>query len=385
MAFCKHCGQEFIKGGKFCGGCGKPIDGEYFEEGRKSFYDGEIHKCPNCGEVLGSFVTNCPNCGYEIRNVKKTGAAADLDEKLQSIDAKRGMIDDASIVERKISTIENYFIPNTKEDIFEFIVLAASHIDLKDKNASKDRLMQAWKKKFEQAYYKAKMSFGASEDFQKVERIYKEEIIKPKRKKIEKIVALVLAWLLAMGGSIAAIVLTEKKEREREELLNKTTIKLNISDEEIVGDNYEDVVLYLKSVGFTNIETKEIRDGETDEGKINYGVESVSFDGDKDFSKGDRFAFATKIIVAYRIITTIEINFSAEDVIGKNYEEVLTMFEALGFTNIETKELKDLTTGWIEEENTVESVSINGNTEFDSWDRFNPNDKIVINYHSFRW
>lgn len=36
-----------------------------------------------------------------------------------------------SIDEQKIDLIRNFSIPNTKEDVLEFIVLAAANIDLK--------------------------------------------------------------------------------------------------------------------------------------------------------------------------------------------------------------------------------------------------------------
>lgn len=190
MAFCTDCGHELIQGDKFCGQCGKLVEGDNAEEGRKQFYDGELHKCPGCGEVLGAFATKC-SCGYELRGIKTSNVAADLETKLQAIEFKRGIIDDKSIKERKIGIIENCFIPNTKEDIFEFMILAASHIDMRDKRAKRDKLMLAWKKKFEQAYYKAKISFGDSEDFQKVHRIYKDEIIKPRIIKILKIAGII--------------------------------------------------------------------------------------------------------------------------------------------------------------------------------------------------
>ena len=56
MAFCINCGQELTEGAKFCANCGKVVNGENPTPQRKTVYEGQIHKCPNCGEVLGAFV-----------------------------------------------------------------------------------------------------------------------------------------------------------------------------------------------------------------------------------------------------------------------------------------------------------------------------------------
>ncbi len=61
MAFCVNCGQQLGKGAKFCTNCGQTVTSYKTESSeRKTVYDGEIHKCPNCGEIIDAFVTNCP-------------------------------------------------------------------------------------------------------------------------------------------------------------------------------------------------------------------------------------------------------------------------------------------------------------------------------------
>ena len=73
MAFCVNCGQQLGEGAKFCTNCGQTVTAHKTENSeRKTVYDGEIHKCPNCGEIIDAFVTNCPACDYEIRGSKAT-------------------------------------------------------------------------------------------------------------------------------------------------------------------------------------------------------------------------------------------------------------------------------------------------------------------------
>lgn len=58
MAFCISCGQELTEGAKYCANCGKAVNNDSTNQ-RKTVYDGELHKCPNCGELLNAFGTVC--------------------------------------------------------------------------------------------------------------------------------------------------------------------------------------------------------------------------------------------------------------------------------------------------------------------------------------
>jgi hypothetical protein len=94
--------------------------------------------------------------------------------------------------EKKINLIRSFAIPNTKEDICEFMILAASNIDEKmyfdesylDLHSAARALSDAWLAKFEQAYYKAKLTFVNSSDFQIIHDVY--EKTNKKMEKIEK-------------------------------------------------------------------------------------------------------------------------------------------------------------------------------------------------------
>ena len=69
-----------------------------------------------------------------------------------------------------------------------------------------------------------------------------------------------------------------------------------------------------------------------------------------------------------------------EDLIGEDYKTVEAHFRSAGFTNIELIDLND--SGilfW--KDGKVETISIAGNTTFESTDWFDPNCKVVISYH----
>lgn len=68
------------------------------------------------------------------------------------------------------------------------------------------------------------------------------------------------------------------------------------------------------------------------------------------------------------------------DYLNQNYEVVEKQMEAAGFTNIEIIDLNDpgLFGG---KKDKVKSVSVAGNSSFDSTDWFSPDDKVIISHH----
>ncbi len=192
--YCSNCGEKLIPNSKFCNYCGTPTDNTKNEKNvveekkketsnedlteRKMVYEGKIHKCPNCGEVLESFIANCPACGYELRDSKNSSAVEELSRKLEEIEGKRDKSRMSNKIlgafnlsdgltrtdEQKISLIRSFPIPNTKEDLYEFLILSKSNIEIdayENTQIKSARLAvsDAWKAKFEQAYQKAKLLF----------------------------------------------------------------------------------------------------------------------------------------------------------------------------------------------------------------------------------
>lgn len=71
---------------------------------------------------------------------------------------------------------------------------------------------------------------------------------------------------------------------------------------------------------------------------------------------------------------------SNEDYEGENYEAVVKQLQALGFENITTVDLDDSGIAFWSNEK-VESISISGDTIFESNDYYSPNENIVVTYH----
>ena len=74
---------------------------------------------------------------------------------------------------------------------------------------------------------------------------------------------------------------------------------------------------------------------------------------------------------------------SSGSVSGKNYEDVVKQFESAGFKDVTTREVPDLITGWLTKEGDVDTVSINGNTEYSTSDWYPQDASVVVAYHTF--
>lgn len=241
MAYCVNCGTEIVSNAKFCQKCGHPTGAQNDSSTRKQEFAGKIYKCPNCGEVLKAFEINCPACGHELRGTKASSAVKEFALKLEAIELRREYEKPRGLFavmeaqqrvsktdEQKISLIKSFVVPNSKEDMLEFMILATSSmnmriydsIDTNISNISKSEkeINAAWFSKVQQVYEKAKRSYSKDSAFTEIKTLYdscNEEIKKSKIKRIIKL-ALFVGWIPLMWVIIIVFLgISEAKELQR--------------------------------------------------------------------------------------------------------------------------------------------------------------------------
>ena len=187
MAFCVNCGQELANGANFCANCGKAVDGNNSISQRKTTYDGEIHKCPNCGALMAPFEIKCDACGYELRSARATVSVKEFEQKLQSTKS----------VDSRIALIKTFAIPNAKEDIYDFFILAISNTEAGGHETD------AWLAKLEQTYQKARLLFGSNSDFSYFQELYDKA---HKQKSKRKFASFVAKWWMCLLGAFITII-----------------------------------------------------------------------------------------------------------------------------------------------------------------------------------
>lgn len=334
MAFCSNCGAKLINGVKFCSECGakvitqdKSVNRDINQNyQRKTIFEGKVHKCPNCGEILNSFSGICPSCGVEIRNVDSNNSVKELSLRLAEIENKRKkskipslfkMYNPASMVtineidEQKINLIKTFPIPNTKEDILEFCILAYSNIDedsyTNQLRYSSKMVSEAWVSKLEQVYEKALLVCDdiylkkVDEICQRSKKKIKSSKSIWKNKNKQSIFIVFGAWAVIILILIISLGLARVNDENKNEELknNPNAISLKYSSDNFKDKNYKDVIRLLKNQGFINFETNEFeKDDEYDE--IDE-VHSISIDGDDTFYKGDLFLPEDLVVIYYYI------------------------------------------------------------------------------------
>ena len=283
MAFCMNCGTQLPDGAKFCLECGTKLGDIKLKQAtkRETAYEGTVYKCPNCGDILDAYESVCETCGYERRGSKATNSVQKLSQKLQEIEAqrpskkmtsvfKKAMVQDhlSKTDEQKIDLIKNYAIPNTKEDIMEFAVLAVSNIDpaaFSSMNntamyeTSRKALSDAWMSKFEQVYQKGRLMFGETTELQNLYQQYlkKRKEIKRKKASLWIMLAGMMGFTIILSLSVVIGTTISDNNSKAEEDARLETLITQITSAIDCGD-YKLAMMYADRVRYNGSYDEEI-------------------------------------------------------------------------------------------------------------------------------
>lgn len=142
--------------------------------------EGELIKCPSCGSIVPSFTTKCADCGLEFRKTEATNSVKQFYKELINIEneernrpknklgfwqggeALSNLNMETAIENRKASIISAFPVPNTKEDILEFLSIAVSEVTQKPSWLARHQqqpgvvIWNAWNNKCKQVILKAR-------------------------------------------------------------------------------------------------------------------------------------------------------------------------------------------------------------------------------------
>lgn len=186
----------------------------------------------------------------------------------------------------------------------------------------------------------------------------------------------------------------ERKRKARKELRKKRVkafffkgkkIAVPCDYEDLIGKNASYVANAFSESAFTDIKTIAVKDIYKGSAYKVGQVEQVIIDGSSYFSKGDLLPYDVEIIITYHEKKEIVVPFSERNLRKMNYIEAGDCLQALGFTEIYEKPIRDLVTGWIKKDGAVEKITIGEeNHSFKKNSVFPFDIEIIIEYHTFK-
>lgn len=278
MAFCSKCGNQLQDGVQFCASCGTPVGGSTNTgEKRTQTFVGEIRKCVHCGNILDGFTAVCPACGFEVTSKHVSEAIINFTNRLHQIGeaiAKEVSNTKAfwtswSIIKKigfvilnlftsfiplmihlvvsfvrifavrnltpnekvKKELIENFVVPNNKEDIMEFLLFAKAQ---RDKEHSMFDMkahfwIGVWNNKCEQIIEKASALFASDISF--ISFLNEQKLLAQTIKKKRAKNALGMAAIVIVGivGLPSFFVIRDKISLNRipqEKILSPSSISI---------------------------------------------------------------------------------------------------------------------------------------------------------------
>ena len=218
--FCSKCGMQLNPGASFCSGCGASVNDSTNQvpppipqmqssqansygnsEARQQEFAGKILKCPNCGATIGQTTAVCPECGMRITGQAAVSSVQEFQNQLMALEMRRqkqgtlsSMFNNKAdpVDKQKVVLIQNFPIPNTVDDVLEFMLLAITNIDVNLSKKTKYNsytgmqilamempkvISDAWVSKMQQAYQKAEVLFPNDPAFAKIKQIYTDKMI----------------------------------------------------------------------------------------------------------------------------------------------------------------------------------------------------------------
>ena len=393
--FCTNCGstlenQEGYSHRKkawICTECGTALFGK---EDKKRKYKSIIWICDGCGEILDNQrgftdkkgTWKCKECGY--KNI--------IDESNIIIDNKETKNNKKKNNKKKTNNSkkkkeDTLFDNELEDDSFNSYESDIHNIDDLDEEDEDDDLDE------DDDFGYDYLDDTSYEEYEQIleERKKKKEILEKIDHEEERISSLNRkSWLRKNGKKvfystiITILVIVLIYSLLILFLFLNSLIKVGYDSKDLVGLKYTVVEDKLESHGFTNVNTKNIKDLKLKNRNKSGIVTEVIIGKKNKFNSRSKFLPDTEITIIYH--TTIKYNppITSKDAKGKQYSEIVELFKKAGFTNVKVKGMDDLVTGWINKEGEVSSITINSEKNYYEDDEFEQDASVIIKYHSFK-
>ena len=175
-----------------------------------------------------------------------------------------------------------------------------------------------------------------------------------------------------------------RKTRVKAFVFNHKKIQIGFDCTDFFGKNVFEVRVNLHNRAFNNIKAIPVYDIYVDSKYKEGEIEQVVIGGKSFFEASDFIPYDEEIIITYHKKKRITIPFSRQSMIRKNYVFVGDKFQELGFTKIYERPIKDLLTGWITKNGSVEKIYIANSDSFKKKSSYEYDVEIVIEYHTFQ-
>lgn len=266
----------------------------------------KVNKCPHCGAPVTDTMLSCPECGYTLQreNLASIEARISIDklrDQLLTCNAgikqevlSRYMGIDLS-VKKKISLINTFTMPATKEGLMQFLEFAYSnYISAPDSGLdflqNSGSLKDAWYGKTMQAYNMLSRLGSKDQEIQQYLQQY-SALIKKEKKKLSKKSKLILgyvlfcvincAWIIPLAyfgikGDNAALEQVEMCIQNHDYQGAKAAAnKYSGDNKKLIDDISSQEVVYLLSQGET-LQAKAVAASINDENKRESIMQSIA-------------------------------------------------------------------------------------------------------------
>lgn len=175
-----------------------------------------------------------------------------------------------------------------------------------------------------------------------------------------------------------------RKKRVKAFFLKKKFIPIGYSSYTLKGKSVDEAYTILHNCGFKSIKKVEIKDIYVNSPYCENEIEKVEINGQSSYDSNSEFPYDADVIITIHKKREISIPFSVSSLKHLNYNEVCSRLSSLGFTEIYASPIKDLVTGWITKDGSVEKVVVNGSKSFKKNSIFKFDVTITVSYHTFK-